>query len=322
MKQLRAVILVGAPASGKTTYALSDAFSGFEYVSPAMYNNPEAIRRVIKQAQARQRNIIIDDCNGTKEERGFFIDILNSETGQIMKYQTECHHMRTRMLDIRDNGLVRQARGGCRLNKSHFIEYKHNLVTPEAKEGFSTIVDVPFVRKTNNEFNEVAVFFSFGSVWYSNGNKLFPTNPDDVRIFPDVHKVLCRYYREGYKFIAVSNFPEIGEKRITEQTAQECMVEAVKQLPVPIDEIYYSSHPASVIYDGTLPNPKFAHEASNKYGIDLSRSIMVGHSETEKRFAELAGFGEYAPRQAFFWNGFTRIRDRKPDSEVRKVFGK
>jgi len=315
-EQLRAILVMGSPSSGKTSYALSDRFSGFDYHSPTTHQDRADLRLAILKSMSLNRNIVIDDYNNTVSGRNFYLDIIKNRT-QIRQYQLECHHLRTRLHDIRDNGRDRQSRGGDRLNVSKLIKYRSALEAPSAEEGFASILTLPFQRIEERKYTLPAVFMAIDALRYSQGPRQYPTKTSNVGIFPDVTETLCRLLGRGFKFIIVGNMPEIGARTVHRHTAHDCVIETIKQLPVPIDDFLYSE-----LSDGpdSLPNPTFAFVVREKHKINLSQSVMVGVNEVDKKFAENAGFGLYLPRKTFFWNGQPRLEQRHPHDEVRKLF--
>jgi len=306
---------MGSPSSGKTSYAMSDVFSNFVRISPEAFDSKEALRETIQIVVEKGRHLVIDACNGTVSQRKFYIDIIQPSG----KYQIECHHLKTTMREARDNARVRQKRGGHRLNTAQFIKYRNGLVSPSAEEGFSVVVEIDFVRRAEREFHNIGVFLSLWSICFSKVPKEFPRHPDELEMHSDIDDILLAYFKRGYKFVILANIPEIAERVVTETMAQNCIIEAIKRLSVPVDAFYYSPHALTEAHDTTLPNTKFAILARDKHKIDLGRSTMVGHSEVERCFARQAGFGLYLPRDQFFWSGRNRLTEEEPDGEAKEA---
>jgi len=263
----------------------------------------------------RKNNIIIDDCNLTRAERSFYLGVLRGykkAIKQAPEYVVECHCLDTRIGDVRKNAEARMALGGDRLNKTDFVKRWRMREAPSYEEGFAVIVEIPFERDEGNTYVRPAIFFSLPAVVFSVRNHMVPIKPEDVRIFPDVDRVFARYYEEGYLFIGVANLPLIGSKQVREQTAQECIIEVIKRLTPPIDDVFYSPHRLADKHESSLPNPYFAFRAREEHRLCLLKSVMVGCTSTDREFAKNAGIGRFLDRKTFFKDGKPRVKSVEP----------
>jgi histidinol phosphatase-like enzyme len=267
-----------------------------------------------------RKDVVIDDHNLTKFERLHYLSVFRAfrkTFSDVPSYQIECHQLVTLVGDIRRNAEARMALGGSRLNKTELVKRCTGREDPAEDEGFNVIIEIPFERNDADTYVRKAIFFSLPSVVYSIRNHAVPVRPADVRVFPNVDKVFARYYDQGYLFIGVANLPLVGSKQVSEQVAQECILEVIKQLTPPIDGVFYSPHKTAEKHKSSLPNPYFAFQAREEHKISLSQSVMVGCTSTDRQFAENAGIGRFLARESFF----KKKPETKPAEEIEARFG-
>lgn len=318
------VIIVGSPKGGKTTYAHSERFKSFEYIDPKSFKYQWLdIKSFLHTQMGHHRDIIIDDCNGTFSDRFKWLSLIKAypQSQRAPKYVLEVHWIVTDLVDVKENNKRSIATGGSRWNKIEVLSYRRNLEPPMKKEGFDLILRCNFKSLFNEAIpngQHKAVFFSLPSIMTSIRGDLFPSQPKDVLVFPEVNNVFERYFDEGYLFCGIANLPYIGLRQITFAAAQECLIEIIKKLSVPIEKIYYSPYTIGSLNSLNLPNPTLAFQAKEDYSINLSKSVMVGTSSVDKEFAKNASIGEYIPRTTFFYEGKRKTSKSKvPNIEER-----
>jgi D-glycero-D-manno-heptose 1,7-bisphosphate phosphatase len=113
---------------------------------------------------------------------------------------------------------------------------------------------------------------------------------------------LCRMARRfGYLLIVVTNQAGIGRGYYSEQdflTLTEWMCERFETEEVPITDVFYCPyHPEHGVgfykndsFD-RKPNPGMLLRASEKHGLNLKRSIMIGDKDSDMQAASKAGVG-------------------------------
>jgi histidinol phosphatase-like enzyme len=180
---------------------------------------------------------------------------------------------------------------------------------------------VPFEDGGDTDCIHRAVFFSLPSVVYSARQHPMPTQPSDVRIFPDVDRVFVNGYKQGYLFIGIANLPMVATKQIAEAVVQECILQVIRQLTPPIDAVYYSPHLLSENHEHSLPHPYFAFKARDRFKINLEASVMVGCTRIDQQFAKNAGIGAYACRDTFFFGGDIQYEQTaSPEEAIVELF--
>ena len=101
-------------------------------------------------------------------------------------------------------------------------------------------------------------------------------DPKTVRVFPGAVGVLQRLRQAGWVTIVVTNQSGLSKGKITPEEYEAVNTEFLRQLPEGIDAVYFApDHP-----DNPTPRRKpgigMLEEAAREYGIDLSRSWMIG----------------------------------------------
>ncbi len=312
----RAIILMGLPAAGKTTYALSGRFPGFIYISPDLFPGrrrnfqKNKVRNMIFSAIYNQSDFIVDDCNPSCSDRKFYLDVFKHSLGYNTlqpgrtPYIKECHHLRTTMKQAKNNASMRRIKGGDRISRVDLITCTQQMKNPSKAEGFNSIVNVDFERQVQIADNK-AIFFSLDGVFRplaGGSTSLFSQKPKQVMISPNRNHVFRRYHDEGYKLIGITYLSDVASGRISEAVAQACILEIVRQLKVPIDEVFYCPHREDAQCHCLPPSTYFAKLASSKHRINLKKSIMVGSGSNsmDKVFAERANIGSYVGAVDFY----------------------
>ena len=142
------IIMVGSPASGKTTIVRSLEDQGYVVVNQDILKTKAKCLKACRLALVKGKSVVIDRTNPTNKDRADFIKQLNV----VCDVQTRCIHMSTPrdMCDhlniYRENVSKRKRVPDIALN-IYFCRY----VPPSIDEGFSEIVTVQPCLKLENE---------------------------------------------------------------------------------------------------------------------------------------------------------------------------
>lgn len=107
-----------------------------------------------------------------------------------------------------------------------------------------------------------------------NGKPYPPASLDELRIYPDAAPALARLKHAGFLLIVVTNQPDVARGRTPRR-----LVEAVNTAigaALPIDDFLVCWHDDADACACRKPKPGLLREASSRYGIDLSRSFLIG----------------------------------------------
>lgn len=122
---------------------------------------------------------------------------------------------------------------------------------------------------------------------------------EDFEFVPGIF-ALCRTARSlGYKLVVVTNQAGIGRGLYTEDDFHRLtawMRERFEEEGAPIDAVYFCpTHPAAAIEryrvesEMRKPGPGMLLQAARELGIDLTRSVMVGDTQSDMAAALGAG---------------------------------
>lgn len=113
-----------------------------------------------------------------------------------------------------------------------------------------------------------------------------PYRHSELRFKPSIHDALELLRQKGYLRIVVSNQSSLALGLI-EQSEFDRMQEATRSLPV--DDVFVCTHLPDAGCNCRKPAPGMLFQAGRTYGIDFSRSFMVGDHETDIQAGKAAG---------------------------------
>ena len=103
--------------------------------------------------------------------------------------------------------------------------------------------------------------------------------PEDVVVFPGVVEALKRLQDAGFLLFIVTNQSGIGRGYFTMEDCENVhrhIEEKLGQAGVRLTRIYLAPEAPDRPSRGRKPSPKFLFDARDEFGVDLSRSYMVG----------------------------------------------
>ena len=114
-----------------------------------------------------------------------------------------------------------------------------------------------------------------------------PARPDDVEILPGTSASLQCLVDSGYILIGVTNQPDVARGTQSRETVES--INALIQSSLPVREIFVCYHDNADECDCRKPKPGLILQAAQKYGLDLSRSWMVGDRWKDIAAGQAAG---------------------------------
>ena len=103
--------------------------------------------------------------------------------------------------------------------------------------------------------------------------------PEDVVIFPGASEALKRLKEAGFLLIIVTNQSGIGRGYFTAEDCErvhERLAHEFGKFGVPFAKIYIAPEAPNRPSRGRKPSPQFLFDARDEFGIDLTRSYVVG----------------------------------------------
>lgn len=129
-KTKEVVIMVGYPASGKSTIAKS--LKGYHVVSG---DELKTAPKMIKDAQAHlDQSIVFDSTSGTKEKRALFVEFAKKHGLPVRVFWVQ-----TSIEESMERNKQRGLEGGPKIPNVVFYTYRKNFEPPSEDEGFSVV---------------------------------------------------------------------------------------------------------------------------------------------------------------------------------------
>lgn len=136
-----------------------------------------------------------------------------------------------------------------------------------------------------------------------NGSPFPPESLAELEILPGVSEALEKLHAENYLLIVVTNQPDVARGTAKKADIEQMNAQLFSRLP--LDDIKTCYHDSD---DGCFcrkPLPGSLFDAAKEYGIDLSKSFMVGD-----RWRDIEA-GQRAGCKTFFLN--YRYTERQPE---------
>jgi len=144
----RAIIFIGIPASGKSTFyerKFSDEYSRIN-LDTLKTRNKEKIW--LEEFMGAGKNIVIDNCNPEKLDRQRYIPALKA-----LDYEIHCYYFKSWVERCSERNQQRE--GKAQVPKVAIISHKQKLENPSFDEGFDRIFFVEIVPPLGEDKEEL-----------------------------------------------------------------------------------------------------------------------------------------------------------------------
>jgi len=311
------ILIIGSPASGKSTYAKKYIAKGYFYLNRDLENTSMTdILKLAEKAILENKKIVLDNTFPTIESRKPFIELAKK-----YKKTIKCDWVATSTEDAQINALNRmydryseifldpkaiqnhsQAKKDPNIFPSAALfKYRKEFEKPNIKEGFNDLQKFEFQRLPSINTNKALILDYDGTLRdVKAGSKYkYPISKDEIEILPNRTKILKQYLSKGYKLIGISNQSGVAKKHLTKEQAQECFDYTNKLLGLDID-VYFCHHsiPPLTCYC-RKPQSGLGVYIIRKYNLNPKDCIFVGDMTSDKTFAQRLGF-QYIDSQTFF----------------------
>lgn len=206
----------------------------------------------------------------------------------------------TQKIDL-DRQLLKPLAGTGRMFCYDSPEYVKDMGTPERFEAVSQDYQEGRVRAKNLANQQAAIFLDRdGTI-----NKYvgFLRHTEQFELIPGVEDAIKKINASGYLAIVVTNQPVIARGEVTVSELNEIhnkMETLLGHKGAYLDAIYYCPHHPHKGYEGEIrelkfdcdcrkPKPGLLMQAAKDFNIDLSRSWMIGDSESDVLAGKAAG---------------------------------
>jgi D-glycero-D-manno-heptose 1,7-bisphosphate phosphatase len=136
-----------------------------------------------------------------------------------------------------------------------------------------------------------------------------PRRLEDFRLLPGAGRATRALQSAGFLVIVVTNQPDIGNGFVDLETVEAMHARLRRQLA--IDDIEVCPHKQTAGCNCRKPKSGMLISARSRFGIDLTRSFMVGDRDSD--ILAGANVGCYT---VFIDRGYDRCMDRFPDCTV------
>jgi HAD superfamily hydrolase (TIGR01662 family) len=306
------IIIIGFPASGKSTYALNLHNKTLKSVIISRDDkggNTIDLLPYVKEELTKGKTVILDNTNLTKKVRKPFIEL-----GKLNGVQVHAIHIRNMIEDSQVKALHRMFEmygkiyltgKPCKNDVAHtdagvfppavlFSARKH-FEEPNESEGFDkiTIIDAIETKWDGRRYRNKAIFFDIdGTLRKTEHLPLkYPVETSQVELlYSDeiMKKKLETYIKEGYKLVGISNQSGIAKKTISENQVVACMEETRKLLGLTEKDmpIMWCPHsPAPIVCYCRKPQVGMIMHYVETLKLNPKKCIVVGDSKVDETSA-------------------------------------
>ena len=119
------------------------------------------------------------------------------------------------------------------------------------------------------------------------GRPTSPGRPEDLRIVPTAPAACQKLREDGYVLIVVTNQPDVARGTLTAEAVEA--TNARLRSAVQVDAVYWCPHDDADRCECRKPAPGMLVTAAEQFGVDLSRSFMVGDRWRDVEAGKAAG---------------------------------
>lgn len=151
-----------------------------------------------------------------------------------------------------------------------------------------------------------------------NVDRHYLSRPDQFELIPGVGPALRRLQDAGYLLIVVTNQSGIGRGYYTEadfHAVNARMLEELAPFGVRFQAIYFSPEAPEQPGRGRKPSPAFLFDARDAFGLNLSRSYMVG----DKRIDVETGWNAGCAASFLVRTGYGAETERRDGTALQRA---
>lgn len=308
------VIVMGYPASGKTSYVERHFGGRYRRVNrDAAGGSLDALLPLVEDALGSDaEGVVLDNTYPTVESRRPLVELAKRRGVPV-----RCLWLDTTIEDAQVNAVARMiARHGrfptpaeikqlAKKDPNTFppavlFKYRKEFQPPTLAEGFSKVEKVVFARSPAEGYSNKGLILDYdGTLRRTKSGDKYPKSPGDVEVIPGRREVLARYRAQGYRLLGVSNQGDVARGKLTAEDAEACFKRTNELLGVEIEYAFCPHDPAPISCFCRKPMPGLGVAFIEKYKLDRAQTIMVGDMTTDRTFAERVGI-RYVDQDVFF----------------------
>ena len=312
------VVVMGVQGAGKSSEVGRYLERGYARLNRDMLGGEldELVPRLGALLASGQRRVVLDNTYATRVSRYPVIRMAHAHGVPV-----RCRHMATPIDEAYVNVVLRiLERYGKLLGPDELkalakddpnlpppaamARYAASFEPPHLDEGFGTVEEVPFVRRTAPDFTGKGLLLDVdGTLRKTKSGELFPRSADDVELLPGRREKLQGYVDQGYQLFLVSNQSGIASETLTAADAEAAFARTIELLGLPVAEVVYCPHSAFPV--GCFcrkPLPGLGIALIQKHRLAREHLMMVGDMDSDRAFARALGV-RYADAEEFFGVG-------------------
>ena len=304
-------MIVGYPASGKSTLAQTMKDDGYEILNRDTIGGKiiDLVPRMVNMINSGKK-IVLDNTFATAKVRKPFIEAAQSLGVEvcctIMGTTIEqaqwgaCSRMIERYGKILSPQEIKDSKDPNMFPPAVLFKYRKEYEKPSKNEGFSKIDTCPYVLRLPSDCTGKAIILDYdGTLRDTKSGAKWPRDPEDVYALPNRKEVLQKYIDDGYILLGASNQSGVAKNQPTEDICIACFERTNELLGIDI-EIGYCPHKVPPISCYCRkPMPGMGVRWVLKHKLDPKKCIMVGDATSDKTFAKRCGF-EFKHADDFF----------------------
>lgn len=307
------IIVMGYNAAGKSTLVQQFVDKGFTRINRDTTGG--TLDDQVKIASytildGKTKKLVLDNTYPTVKSRASIIKFAKDWGAKI-----QCYWLQTSFEDAQLNACLRMVqRTGTIIQPDEFkktkdpnlfppaalFSYRKSFEEPTTKEGFTDVVEIPFVRTWPKEYVNKALILDYdGTLRHSTGKEPYPVDPSEIQILPNRIEVLNKYRKAGYVLTGASNQSGISKGKVSLEAVRSCFEKTNALLGLAIDFNFCQHRIPPVTCYCRKPHPAMGAYLIVKHKLNPADCIMVGDMTTDETFAKRCGF-QYVSADKFF----------------------
>lgn len=294
------VLVIGFPASGKTTIAQDFVFREYarlnrDTIGGSINNLVKLLKDFILSSEDLP-GVVMDNTYPSIKSRAPVIKLCKEHNIPVkcIWLQTSADealfNATSRMLNKYKDLLspldLKNSKDPNLFSPWVIYHYAKNYQKPTLEEGFAEIIEQPFIRINKITSNQKALILDFdGTLRDTKSGRNYPKKPDDVAIRPRVKETLEMYQKQGYLLLGASNQSGIAKGELTFKEADSCFEKTNELLGLKIDYLFCPHPSGAPSCYCRKPLPGMAIYFMNKYKLLPENMTMVGDFTSDETFA-------------------------------------